>query len=385
MSFFQNTFWLKRIAIFISVLIVSFILWNTYIFFQKFKEEERLKMELFATALKEFDANENLNDEFNVEGKVIESIQNIPLILTDVDGNIIESQNLDSLKVLRNGYLQEQLELMRAQNTPIEISYKNTPKQYVYYRNSDLLYKLKYYPLALLLILGLFLSIIYMVFKSGKIAEQNKLWTGMAKETAHQIGTPLSSLLGWIAILRTEDIDPSYVDEIEKDVNRLNIIANRFSKIGSLPELLPQDVVAISRNVFNYLASRSSKQLHFEFSSNTDATELPLNKELFGWVIENLLKNAIDAMQGKGELKLEIDDKAKFLKIRVTDTGKGIPKSQFKQVFKPGFTTKKRGWGLGLSLSKRIINDYHKGKIAVLKSEIGKGTTFEIQLSKTLT
>lgn len=224
-----------------------------------------------------------------------------------------------------------------------------------------------------------------MVFKSGKIAEQNKLWTGMAKETAHQIGTPLSSLLGWIAILRTEDIDPSYVDEIEKDVNRLNIIANRFSKIGSLPELLPQDVVAISRNVFNYLASRSSKQLHFEFSSNTDATELPLNKELFGWVIENLLKNAIDAMQGKGELKLEIDDKAKFLKIRVTDTGKGIPKSQFKQVFKPGFTTKKRGWGLGLSLSKRIINDYHKGKIAVLKSEIGKGTTFEIQLSKTLT
>lgn len=385
MSFFQNTFWLKRIAIFISVLIVSFILWNTYIFFQKFKEEERLKMELFATALKEFDANENLNDEFNVEGKVIESIQNIPLILTDVDGNIIESQNLDSLKVLRNGYLQEQLELMRAQNTPIEISYKNTPKQYVYYRNSDLLYKLKYYPLALLLILGLFLSIIYMVFKSGKIAEQNKLWTGMAKETAHQIGTPLSSLLGWIAILRTEDIDPSYVDEIEKDVNRLNIIANRFSKIGSLPELLPQDVVAISRNVFNYLASRSSKQLHFEFSSNTDATESPLNKELFGWVIENLLKNAIDAMQGKGELKLEIDDKAKFLKIRVTDTGKGIPKSQFKQVFKPGFTTKKRGWGLGLSLSKRIINDYHKGKIAVLKSEIGKGTTFEIQLSKTLT
>lgn len=382
MSFFQNTFWLKRIAIFISVLIVSFILWNTYIFFQKFKEEERLKMELFATALKEFDANENLNDEFNVEGKVIESIQNIPLILTDVDGNIIESQNLDSLKVLRNGYLQEQLELMRAQNTPIEISYKNTPKQYVYYRNSDLLYKLKYYPLALLLILGLFLSIIYMVFKSGKIAEQNKLWTGMAKETAHQIGTPLSSLLGWIAILRTEDIDPSYVDEIEKDVNRLNIIANRFSKIGSLPELLPQDVVAISRNVFNYLASRSSKQLHFEFSSNTDATELPLNKELFGWVIENLLKNAIDAMQGKGELKLEIDDKAKFLRIRVTDTGKGIPKSQFKQVFKPGFTTKKRGWGLGLSLSKRIINDYHKGKIAVLKSEIGKGTTFEIQLSK---
>ncbi|MGG8495444.1 sensor histidine kinase [Tenacibaculum sp. TC6] len=382
MSFFNNTLWLKRIAVLISIIIVSFILWNTYVFFQKFKEEERMKMELFASALKEFNANENLNDEFNIEGKVIENVRNIPLILTDLKGEIQGTRNLDSIKAADPNYLHSQLQIMKNQNAPIEISYKNTQKQYVYYRNSDLIYKLKYYPLALLLIFGLFLSIIYMVFKSNKIAEQNKLWTGMAKETAHQIGTPLSSLLGWIAILRTENINDMYVDEIEKDVNRLNIIANRFSKIGSLPELKTHNIVSITLNVFNYLESRSSKQIDFSFTSSGEVINTQINTELFGWVIENLIKNAIDAMSGKGKIAVSITEYSKLVKINISDTGKGIPKSQFKQVFKPGFTTKKRGWGLGLSLSKRIIEDYHKGKIIVLKSELGKGTTFEITLNK---
>lgn len=351
-------------------------------FFQKFKEEERTKMELFAAALKEFDANDNLNDEFNIESKVLESIRSIPLILTDTKGNIKETRNLDSIKSLDSTYLHSQLLIMKSQNAPIEISYKNTQKQLVYYRNSDLIYKLTYYPLALLLILGLFLTIIYMVFKSNKIAEQNKLWTGMAKETAHQIGTPLSSLLGWIAILRTENINEMYVDEIEKDVDRLSIIANRFSKIGSLPELKTHNIVSITQNVYTYLESRSSKQIKFSFATSNNDINIQVNTELFGWVIENLLKNAIDAMSGKGKLAIAITETPKLVKIQVTDTGKGIPKAQFSQIFKPGFTTKKRGWGLGLSLSKRIIQDYHKGKISVLKSELGKGTTFEIQLNK---
>jgi len=382
MSFIKNTFWVKRIAILVSFCIISLILWNTNMFFQKFKKEERTKIELFAVALKEFAKNQDLDADFTLEGKVMESITNIPLILTDANSNILDSQNLDSAKAKKPEYLEEQLIAMKDQNEPIEISYKKLSKQYVYYRNSDILNKLTYYPLTLLLILGLFLTIAYLFFNSNKIAEQNKLWTGMAKETAHQIGTPLSSLLGWIAILRMENISKDYVDEIEKDVKRLNIIANRFSKIGSLPELKKQNIVTITRKVYDYLASRSSKQISFSFSASQDEIDVKINDELYGWVIENLIKNAIDAMLGKGSLTLVISENEKKVILTITDTGKGLQKSQFKQIFNPGFTTKKRGWGLGLSLSKRIIKDYHNGKIFVQKSELEKGTTFEIQLDK---
>ncbi|MFV0247854.1 MAG: sensor histidine kinase, partial [Tenacibaculum sp.] len=379
MTFFNNTTWIKRIALFVLFVIVLIFLWNIYIFFQKFKEQERIKIELLAFALKEFDANENLNDKFNMEGKVIENINNIPLILTDIEGNIKETRNIDSTKALNPKYLAEQLKLMKKQNPPIEISYKNTEKQYIYYRNSDLIYKLTYYSLALLIILGFFLTIIYMVFTSNKIAEQNKLWIGMAKETAHQIGTPLSSLLGWLAILRETTINQSYVNEIKKDIDRLNIITNRFSKIGSRPELKVQNIVSPTQHVYTYLKKRSSKQIDFSFTSESPVVFAQFNNELYGWVIENLIKNAVDAMSGKGKLSINITQNAKYVKVKITDTGKGIAKWQFKQIFKPGFTTKKRGWGLGLSLSKRIIKNYHKGKIFVQKSELGKGSTFEIQ------
>ncbi|WP_299161268.1 ATP-binding protein [uncultured Tenacibaculum sp.] len=381
MTFFKNTYWIKRITIFISLLIVSFILWNTYIFFQKFKEEERGKIEIFAAAFKELVSNPDLNENTNLINKVYETIEDTPTILVNKDGSIHLYRNLDTIKAKKPAYLQKQLNIMKAQNEPIEIESFGVT-QYFYYRNSDLLYKLKYYPLALLLILCLFLAIVYMVYKSNKVAEQNKLWTGMAKETAHQIGTPLSSLLGWIAILRTENVNEEYIVEIEKDVDRLSTIANRFSKIGSLPKLKTHNIVSITQTAFNYLQSRSSKQINFSFSSDKEELSTQLNVELYGWVIENLIKNAIDAMQGKGSISLKIKETNKLLKIIVSDSGKGIPKSQFKQIFKPGFTTKKRGWGLGLSLSKRIIEDYHNGKIAVQKSEIGKGTTFEIQLDK---
>lgn len=380
MSFFQNTLILKRIAIFISIVIVSMILWNTYSFFKLFKSDEKSKMEIYAQAIEE--VSKNSGGELNIETLVFEKIKNIPLILTDENGSILDYQNLDSIKALDTKYLERQLKTMKEQNEPIEIVFLGNQKQYVYYRNSDLLGKLTYYPLALILILTLFLAVIYMMFTSSKVAEQNKLWTGMAKETAHQIGTPLSSLLGWIAILKTENISDKYVGEIENDVHRLNTIANRFSKIGSLPELKKKNAVSLTKKAYDYLQSRSSKQIQFSFSSSEETLNAQLNEELFGWVIENLIKNAIDAMQGKGSVSIHIESDAKRIKILVSDTGKGIPKSQFKQIFKPGFTTKKRGWGLGLSLSKRIIEDYHNGKIFVKKSEIGKGTSFQILLNK---
>jgi len=381
MSFFKNTVWIKRIAILISFIIVSLILWNTYVFFQKFKQEERVKMEVYATALEELGSNTNLDASTTLPLKVMKSINNIPLILVDEKGVIIESYHLDSIKAKNPAYLAKELAKMKKENKPLVVNQFGIT-QYIYYRDSDLLNKLTYYPLALILILVLFVTVIYMVFTANKIAEQNKLWTGMAKETAHQIGTPLSSLLGWIAILKMEKVDDKYVDEIEKDVHRLNTIADRFSKIGSLPTLKKQNIVAITKTAFDYLASRSSKQISFSFSSSDDEISINLNKELFGWVIENLIKNSIDAMQGKGTVTVHIENTPKNSKITVTDTGKGIPKSLQKQIFKPGFTTKKRGWGLGLSLSKRIIEDYHQGKISVLTSELNKGTTFQILLRK---
>ena len=384
MTFLKNTLLLKRIALLISFTIVTLILWNTYTFFVKFKTEERMKMEIVATAMQEFAMNQDLNADFSLEDKIIKSNTNIPMILVDEYGEIGANSytNLDSIKAKDPAYLSEQLIIMKEQNSPIEINFFKNKKQYVYYRNSDLLNKLSYYPLALILILALFLSVIYIMFTSSKIAEQNKLWTGMAKETAHQIGTPLSSLLGWIAILKMENVNDKHIVEIEKDVHRLNTIANRFSKIGSLPSLKKLDVISVTKNAYNYLEYRSSKQISFTFESPERKLYSDLNEELYGWVIENLIKNAIDAMLGKGELSVHINSDSKKIKINILDTGKGINKSLFKKIFKPGYTSKKRGWGLGLSLSKRIIEDYHNGKIFVKKSEVQKGTNIEILLDE---
>ena len=384
MSFLKNTLLLKRIVILISFSIVSLILWNTYSFFKRFKNEERLKMEIVATAMKEFAKNQNLEADVSLEDKIIKSNTNIPMILVDENGNIGSDSylNLDPEKAKDPAYLQAQLEIMKEQNNPIEIDFAKNRTQYIYYRNSDLLNKLSYYPLTLILILALFLALIYMMFTSNKIAEQNKLWTGMAKETAHQIGTPLSSLLGWIAILKMENVDDNYIDEIEKDVHRLNTIANRFSKIGSLPTLKKYDVVASTKKAYEYLEYRSSKQIAFSFESSQQEIYTNLNEELYSWVIENLIKNSIDAMMGKGKLAVTISVDTEHIKINITDTGKGMAKSQLKKIFNPGVTSKKRGWGLGLSLSKRIIEDYHKGKILVKNSELNKGTTFQIILAK---
>ena len=382
MNILTNNILFKRIAVLISAIIVSSILWNTYIFFQKFKQEERIKIEILAAAQKEIANQSDLNADYNILLKIIQNNKNIPMILVDENGMISDTQNLDPVKSLNPEYLENQLTKMKAENKPIKVVYKGENKQFIYYRNSDLLNKLTYYPIALILVLFLFLGVIYMFYNSTKIAETNKLWTGMAKETAHQIGTPLSSLLGWIAILKMEKIEHQYLEEIEKDVSRLNTIANRFSKIGSIPELKKENIVPITKQAFDYLKSRSSKQISFSFIASQNEINTHLNSELYSWVIENMIKNSIDAMSGKGALTVKIETTSKKIKITISDSGKGIPKKLYKLIFKPGFTTKKRGWGLGLSLSKRIVQDYHKGKIVVQKSEINKGTTFEILLDK---
>jgi len=335
-----------------------------------------MAIERFGNDTSDLDADMSLEIKALGENK-------IPCILTNINGTIIEHHNLDPLKASSNLYLQKQLAIMKKQNKPIEINYLGR-KEFIYYNNSDLLKRLTYYPIVLVLVLALFLTILLLFFNSSKIAEQNKLWTGMAKETAHQIGTPLSSLLGWVTILRSEDINPEYVDEIENDVQRLSTIANRFSKIGSLPKLELKNIVSTTKTTFDYLETRSSKQIQFNFETSSDTINVNLNDELYGWVIENLIKNAIDATQGKGKIGISIleDKEEELVKILISDTGKGIPKSKFNKVFRPGYTSKKRGWGLGLSLSKRIIKNYHKGRIFIRKSEIGKGTTFEIHLNR---
>ena len=377
-----KSFILRRILVIASFIIVALILWNTFDFFQKFKTEERLKMEILASAQKEMATNLDLNASMNLPLKILENNKSIPMILVNNEGEITTWQNLDSIKATDHQYLFRQLAKMKSENKPIVIPYYQDQKNYIYYRNSDLLNKLKYYPIALILILVLFTSVIYLFFKSNKIADQNKLWTGMAKETAHQIGTPLSSLLGWIELLKIENTDPKIVTEIENDINRLNTIAERFSKIGSVPELKSTDIDKLTKDSFEYLKSRSSKKIIFNYNGLKTPVNVLLNAQLYGWVIENLIKNAIDAMQGKGIISFSFIENSKHIELLIKDNGKGIPSNIKKQIFSPGFTTKKRGWGLGLSLSKRIIEDYHNGKISVKKSELGKGTTFSILLNK---
>jgi signal transduction histidine kinase len=386
MTFLKNTLLLKRIALLISFTIVTLILWNTYTFFVKFKTEERMKMEIVATAMQEFAMNQDLNADFSLEDKIIKSNTNIPMILVDEYGKIGANSytNLDSIKAKDPAYLSEQLIIMKEQNSPIEINFFKNKKQYVYYRNSDLLNKLSYYPLALILILALFLSVIYMMFTSSKVAEQNKLWTGMAKETAHQIGTPLSSLMAWIELLREREGTESMVFEMEKDIKRLETITDRFSKIGSKSELQKVDVVALIRQSIEYLKSRMPVNTLFTLEFPDKEIIIPINSILLEWVVENLVKNSVDAMKGKGEIKISITEGATNLILNITDNGDGIDRSILKNIFKPGVTSKKRGWGLGLSLSKRIVEEYHKGSIFVMQSEKGIGTTFSIHLPKSL-
>ncbi|MES2487781.1 MAG: HAMP domain-containing sensor histidine kinase [Bacteroidota bacterium] len=367
----------RSIIIAVSFFLVLFIVWNTYYLFQIFKQEEHRKMELWANAMEAFN-NADVDADVSFPYRIIsDSTNTIPIINTDKDGNVLRTVNVDEAVMKDSVLAKRYIEQFKTTNTPITLKLTGNNDQYLYYGNSALLSILKYYPLALGLIIVLFGGVVYNFYKATKAGAQNRLWAGMAKETAHQIGTPLSSLLGWIEIMRADDVDETTIVEIEKDVNRLQTIAERFSKIGSEPVLEERDIVAETEKSFQYLKSRFSSQVQFSFSAPNHPVNVFLNPELHSWTIENLVKNAIDAMRGKGQLDVVIEEKEKFVKIKVSDTGKGIPKTQFRKVFEPGFTTKKRGWGLGLSLTRRIVEEYHKGRIKVLNSEIGKGTTMQ--------
>jgi signal transduction histidine kinase len=380
MPFLNKSSFTRWIIIFISFVIISMILWNTYIFFQIFKNEERLKMELLASAQKTL-INADENTELDLPLKIFSNNTTIPIIVME-DDSIINTINIEDKIINNEQKSKEMLLRLQKENEPIIINYVPGKHQTLYYGNSSLLNKLKYYPIALLLIIILFAALVFNFYRSVKIGDQNKLWAGMAKETAHQIGTPLSSLIGWLEILKADNVEETILFEIEKDIIRLQNITDRFSKIGSEPVLEPKDIVSETEQSVLYLQSRFSKQVLFSITTPETTIPVQLNSILYGWTIENLIKNAIDAMKGRGSLSVLIEDQTKYVKIKITDTGKGIPKSQFKTIFEPGFTTKKRGWGLGLSLTKRIIEEYHEGKIRVLSSELGKGTTMVISLKK---
>ena len=365
-----------------ALLIGAASLWYTNKLVKNLSEEERKKIQLWAEATKKLADISEVNTDLSFLSNVISNNNTIPVILINGKGEMVSYRNLDSLKALDKEYVNDQIAIMQSQHEPIEISLIAGNKNYILYRDSVLLVKLRYYPYYQLAVIALFLLVSYLAFSSSRKAEQNQVWVGMAKETAHQLGTPLSSLLAWLEFLKMKGVDATYTAEIEKDIQRLQTITDRFSKIGSAPALQKENVSQVLQHSIDYIKSRTSDKVSFSMKATNEAILAPMNIPLFEWVTENILKNSIDAMGGSGTLNVVITDQQQFVYIDISDTGKGIPKSSFKTIFKPGYTTKSRGWGLGLSLSKRIIEDYHEGQIFVKNSEVNKGTTFRIVLKK---
>jgi signal transduction histidine kinase len=292
------------------------------------------------------------------------------------------ARNLDSLKLDNGDYVRKQLNKMKREHKPIVIDLGNDIKQYYYYRNSILLTKLTYYPYIQLAVILLFILVSYFAFSEARKAEQNLVWVGLSKETAHQLGTPTSSLLAWVELLKQKSDDKQLIRELHKDVTRLEKITERFSKIGSKPTLRKENIIGILRESVEYLKTRTSENIRFNIEYPYDDIKIPVNTALFEWVVENVCKNAIDAMNGNGTVNINVVDNTQIIYIDISDAGKGISKGKFKTIFKPGFTSKQRGWGLGLSVAKRIIEDYHDGKIFVYQSEPARGTTIRIVLKK---
>jgi signal transduction histidine kinase len=357
-------------------------LWYTNKLVKNLANEERKKVELWAKATNLIANSDVSGESLEFLLSVIQNNETIPVIVVDQDTNILFKRNLDSIKSNDPEYLYHKLHEMMIENSPIEIPILNNTKQYFYYSKSTILKKLTYYPIIQIGIILLFIFIAYLAFSSSRKAEQNQVWVGLSKETAHQLGTPISSLMAWLEILKLKDNENKHIVELEKDILRLNKITDRFSKIGSRPVLKPDNLLNSINNSIIYLKNRASKRVNISLTSSTKEIILPLNSSLFEWVIENVCKNAIDAIEGDGLIQIKVNDAEQNVIVDISDNGKGIPKSKHKTIFKPGFTTKDRGWGLGLSLTKRIIEDYHNGKIFVASSELGRGTTFRIILKK---
>lgn len=373
----------KLVLLFIALAIGVGSLLYTNQLVKKLSAEEKKKVELWAEATRQIsDINAEPGD-ISFALSVLTDNTTVPVILTDERHQVISTRNLDSLRIEDSLYVAAELAEMKEQHEPIEIAFAEDQKNFIFYKDSYLLTQLRYYPYFQLAVIALFLGVSYLAFSSSRKAEQNQVWVGMAKETAHQLGTPLSSLMAWLEYLKSKPQPEEHLPEIEKDLIRLNTITERFSKIGAAPALKKENMTQVLQSSVDYIRTRTSSRVSFSLQNQQNYdVEAPVNVPLFEWVLENLFKNAIDAMSGEGSIAIRIADQHQFVYIDVTDSGKGIPKSKYKTVFKPGYTSKNRGWGLGLSLSKRIVEEYHGGQIFVKSSEPNKGTTFRIVLKK---
>lgn len=387
----------KYFFILTAIIIAIASVWVTHSLVNELKEEERKKIEIWAESVALISTQaltEDINpDAFNNYNRllleIIEGNITIPLILTDDSNQVIEKRNIQSSKIEDPVFIEQKIKSFKKKHDPIPIiipiSENENLVQYVYYDDSTVLKQLQLFPFVQLTVVFIFIIISFLALNSTQKAEQNKVWVGLSKETAHQLGTPISSLMAWVEYLKTKDMDPKLLNEMDKDVQRLKTIAERFSKIGSNAEPEPMDLETAIGNAVDYMGRRISSKVSISTDVPDESVTIFMNESLFGWTLENLIKNAVDAMDGQGEIKIHAFQKGKKVIMDISDTGKGIPKSKFDAVFQPGYTTKKRGWGLGLSLVKRIIESYQKGKIYVYKSEAGKGTTFRIELNQITT
>ncbi len=372
---------LKYIFIFAAILIAIVSVVVSDILIKDLAREEREKIEVWAEATRVVTSEEpSLN--MNLILKIIQGNTTIPVLLCNDRDSVLTYKNIELPETGAEAFLQEKLKEFKNKNVPIAVDMEDGTFQYLYYDDSTNLKRLLVYPYAQLSVVAVFILIAFLALASTKKAEQNKVWVGLSKETAHQLGTPISSLIAWIEYLKTKDVDAYLLGEMDKDVKRLETIAERFSKIGSNPDPVPVNICDSIRSALDYMGTRISSKVHIHLELPEHPVLVLMNGSLFAWVIENLTKNAVDAMEGQGKITYTLEEKGDKVRIDVTDTGRGILKSKFKTVFNPGYTTKKRGWGLGLSLVKRIVESYHGGKIYVRWSEMGKGTTFRIELRK---
>jgi K+-sensing histidine kinase KdpD len=378
--YYRKQQWKLLLFIF-AILIGLGSLWYTNKLVRSLAIEEKKKVKLWAEATRRLAdiTITNQDDEFLL--KVITDNETIPIMLVDQNERIIISRNLDSLKSENPEYLVKQMKKMMKENEPIVVDLGDF-KQYIYYRNSILLTKLAYYPYFQLAVILLFVLVSYFAFSESRKAEQNQVWVGLSKETAHQLGTPTSALMAWTELAKEKYPGTEMIPELEKDVSRLEKITERFSKIGSKPILKNEDLIGIIKETIEYLKTRTPGQIKYQMITEKETLLIPLSASLFEWVIENLCKNSADALEGNGTIQVTIKEESKICYVDIHDNGKGIPKSKHRTIFKPGYTTKQRGWGLGLSLAKRIIENYHAGKIFVQQSEPEKGTTIRIMLKK---
>ncbi|MCB9064295.1 MAG: HAMP domain-containing histidine kinase [Chitinophagales bacterium] len=364
--------------------IVAASLYYTNRLASKLAKEERKKMEQVVEAIKVMSDPNTTGHDLTFAGSIVQGNTTIPFLVVDDSGEITQNINIDTFKIARNpNFLTQKMNEFKAMHPPIvvELGY-GLGNNYIYHGESYLLSQLRYFPYVQLAIIILFLLVVLIALSSAHRSIQNQVWVGLSKETAHQLGTPLTSIEGWVELLKEDHDNEMALTEMQKDLDRLKLVADRFGKVGSVPTLHEENLIDRLKGMVDYMQKRAPAKVSISLDTKEDNVPVNISAALFDWVLENLLRNALDAMEGKGEIKITVDDQPHDVRIDVSDTGKGIPRHQIKRIFKPGFTTKKRGWGLGLSLSKRIIDRYHNGSLLVKSSEVGKGTTFRIILRR---